>query len=237
MNLLDVIILLILALGAVTGFVRGFFKQTVIFVGTILVVVLSFVLKNPLSMILYENLPFFKFSGLTSLNIILYEALAFLICIAVLSMVLSIVIKISGIIEKLLKLTIVFALPSKILGMIVGLVQYFVVLYVALFIVSMPVFNMPFLSDSKYAPIILEKTPIMKEFTSNAVKSFNEIAEFTKKSINIKDIDSTNRNIVEIMLKNDIVTIDSVKLLNEKGKIKIDNIDELENKYKEGNNG
>lgn len=232
MNLLDVIILLILGLGAVTGFVRGFFKQTVIFVGTILVVILSFILKNPLSMVLYEYLPFFKFGGISSLNIILYEALAFLICIAVLAMVLSIVIKISGIIEKLLKLTIVFALPSKILGMIVGVIQYLVVLYVALFIVSMPVFKMPFLTESKYASIILEKTPIMKEFASDTVKSFNEIAEFTKNSINVKDIDSTNRNIIEIMLKNDIVNVDSIKLLNDKGKIKIDNIEELENKYK-----
>jgi len=42
MNIVDVIILLFIGLGAVMGFARGFFKQTVIFVGTILVVVLSF---------------------------------------------------------------------------------------------------------------------------------------------------------------------------------------------------
>ena len=83
MNIVDVIIILFLGLGAVTGFVRGFFKQTVMFVGTILVVVLAFLLKNPLSMILYENLPFFQMGGLTALNILLYEALAFIICIAI----------------------------------------------------------------------------------------------------------------------------------------------------------
>lgn len=233
MNIVDVIILLALALGAVTGFIRGFFKQTVIFVGTILVVVLSFILKNPLSMILYENLPFFKFSGLTSLNIILYEALAFMICLAVLTLTLSLAIKISGIIEKLLDLTIVFALPSKILGMIVGLIQNIVIVYVVLFVVSMPVFSVPFLSESKFAEMILTKTPIVSNVTNNAVNTFNEIAEFTTKAINIKDIDETNSKIVEIMLKNDIVKIDSIKLLNDKGKIKLLNIDELINKYKE----
>ena len=76
MNIVDTIILLGLFLGAVTGFVRGFFKQTVIFLGTILVVVLAFLIKNPLSTIMYQNLPFFKFGGIyagvTSLNIILY---------------------------------------------------------------------------------------------------------------------------------------------------------------------
>jgi len=233
MNIVDVIILLALALGAVTGFIRGFFKQTVIFVGTILVVVLSFILKNPLSMILYENLPFFKFSGLTSLNIILYEALAFMICLAVLTLTLSLAIKISGIIEKLLDLTIVFALPSKILGMIVGLIQNIVIVYVVLFVVSMPVFSVPFLSESKFAEMILTKTPIVSNVTNDAVNTFNEIAEFTTKAINIKDIDETNSKIVEIMLKNDIVKIDSIKLLNDKGKIKLLNMDELINKYKE----
>lgn len=233
MNLVDIIIIFGLILGAFLGGVRGFFKQTVIFLGTILTVVLSFILKNPLSMILYENLPFFKFAGVTSLNIIMYEALAFMICIAVFSIVLSSLIKISNVIEKLLDITIVFAIPSKILGLIVGLIQSIVILYVALFILSMPVFNMPFLNESKYAPIILDKTPIVSDVTNDAINTFNEIAEFTKKEINVDDIDDTNKKIVEIMLKNDIVTVDSIKLLNEKGKIKLDNLDELVNKYKE----
>lgn len=233
MNLVDIIIVFGLVMGAFLGFVRGFFKQTVIFIGTILTVVLSFILKNPLSMVLYENLPFFKFAGVTTLNIILYEALAFMICLAVFSMVLSFIIKISNIIEKLLDLTIVFAIPSKILGLVVGLIQSVVILYVGLFILSMPVFNMPFLSESQYAPIILSKTPVISDITNDAVKTFNEIAEFTKKEINIKDIDDTNSKIVEIMLKNDIVTVDSVKLLSEKGKIKLVNLEELVNKYKE----
>ena len=167
MNIVDVIILVALGLGAITGFIRGFFKQTVIFVGTILVVVLSFLLKNPLSLILYENLPFFEIGGLTTLNILLYEALAFMICIAILSIVLGLVIKISGVIETLLKVTVILALPSKILGMIVGIVQFLVLVYVVLFIATMPVFDTPFISESKYANVILTKTPII----SNIAKS------------------------------------------------------------------
>lgn len=232
MNIVDVIIILFLGLGAVTGFVRGFFKQTVMFVGTILVVVLAFLLKNPLSMILYENLPFFKMGGLTALNILLYEALAFIICIAILSIVLSIIIKISGIIETVLKFTIILALPSKLLGMLVGLIQSVVVVYVILFIISMPVFNVPYVGESKYAKIILEKTPIISSITNDVVSTFDEIKEFSTKKIDIRDVKNTNRNIVEIMLKNDVVTTDSVILLNEKGKIDIDNLDELINKYK-----
>lgn len=233
MNIVDIVIVAFLASGAVLGFVRGFFKQTVMFAGTILAIVLSFILKNPLSMILYENLPFFKFAGVTALNIILYEALAFIICLAVLTTTLSLIIKISNIIEKLLDITIVFALPSKILGMVVGLLQSLVILYVAIYILTIPVFNMPFFNESKYAKIILDKTPIMSKVTDDAVKTFNEIATFTKKEINISDIDDTNNKIVEIMLKNDAVSIESIELLVKKEKIKLTNYDELITKYKE----
>ena len=232
MNIVDVIILLFLGLGAVTGFVRGFFKQTVMSVGTILVVVLSFLLKNPLSMILYENLPFFKMGGLTALNILLYEALAFIICVAILSIALNIIIRITGIIETVLKFTIILALPSKLLGMVVGLIQSIVIIYVILFVVSMPMFKVPYIDESKYAKVILEKTPIISSITNDAVNAFNEIKEFSTNKINILNIKDTNRNIVEIMLKNDIVTTDSVMLLKEKGKIDIDNVDDLITKYK-----
>ena len=43
----------------------------------------------------------------------------------------------------------------------------------------------------------------------------------------------TNREMLEIMLKNDVVTSENVKYLSDKGKIDIDNIDELLSKYKE----
>ena len=134
MNIVDTIILLGLFLGAATGFVRGFFKQTVIFLGTILVVVLAFLIKNPLSTIMYQNLPFFKFGGLTALNILVYEVIAFIIAVTILTLILAIIIKITGIIEKILKFTVILALPSKLLGMIVGIIQSIVIMYIILFI-------------------------------------------------------------------------------------------------------
>ena len=233
MNIVDYIMIAFLLLFALKGFRRGLLPSIVNLASSLLVFVIAFYLKTPISTFLYENLPFFKFGGLTSLNIIMYEALAFMICLTVLTMTLSLIIKISNIIEKLLDITIIFALPSKILGLVVGLIQTVVILYVALFILSMPVFDVPFLSESKYAPIILSKTPIVSTVTNDAIKTFDEIAKFTKNEININDVDNTNGKIVDIMLKNDIVKIDSINLLNEKEKIKLINLDELVNKYKE----
>ena len=238
MNIVDIIIIVSIVLGVLIGFVRGFFKETVIFIGTILVVVLAFVLKNPLSLILYKNLPFFKFKGIfegiSTLNILMYEILEFIIALAILSIALTIIIKISGIIEKILKLTIVLALPSKLLGAIVGFIQSIVVLYVFLFLLSLPILRVPYIKDSKYAQMILEKTPVISKVTDGLVKTFNEISDFADKNIkNNVDKRQTNREMLEIMLKNDVVTSENVKYLSDKGKIDIDNIDELLSKYKE----
>lgn len=233
MNIVDTIILLGLFLGAATGFVRGFFKQTVIFLGTILVVVLAFLIKNPLSTIMYQNLPFFKFGGLTALNILVYEVIAFIIAVTILALILAIIIKITGIIEKILKFTVILALPSKLLGMIVGIIQSIVIMYIILFIMSLPTLKMDFLKDSKYTNVILTKTPIISNITNDIVKSFNEIAELTKIKVDLKDVDNTNGKIVDVLLKNNIVTIGNVDNLVESKKISIDNYLELKDKYKE----
>ena len=62
--MLDIIIIMIILFGAIVGFKRGIIKQSVITVGMIFVLILSFILKNPVSSIMYEHLPFFSFGGL-----------------------------------------------------------------------------------------------------------------------------------------------------------------------------
>lgn len=238
MNIVDIIILIVLLLCIFLGFARGFLKQTVMFIGTILVVILAFIFKNPLSLIMYKNLPFVKFGGifegLSSLNILMYEIIAFIIALVVLSIVLTIIIKVTGIIEKILKLTIVLILPSKILGMVVGFIQGIVVLYVALFLLSLPILNVPYIKDSKYANIILSKTPLLSSVTDGIVKTFDEVSEFSKNNINItSDKKKANRDMVEVMLKNGVTTSGNIKFLVDKGKLDIDNSEELIEKYKE----
>ena len=99
--MLDIIIIMIILFGAIVGFKRGIIKQSVITVGMIFVLILSFILKNPVSSIMYEHLPFFSFGGLFEnlavLNIIVYEGFAFLLVFSVLSTILIILIKISSV--------------------------------------------------------------------------------------------------------------------------------------------
>ena len=75
MKIVDIVILIIILLGAVIGFKRGFTRSLVSALGFIVIAILAYFLKNPLSILLYENLPFFKFGGIlkgvTVLNIAL----------------------------------------------------------------------------------------------------------------------------------------------------------------------
>ena len=121
-SIVDSIIIIMLLFGAVIGFKTGVIKSAVSFLGTLLIIYLAFALKNPISEFMYLHLPFFNFSGdlagVTVLNVLIYEGLAFLICFAILEILLKVVIFASGILEKILRLTIVFGLFSKILGLI-----------------------------------------------------------------------------------------------------------------------
>ena len=116
MNIVDALIILIILASGVAGFKRGVLKQTVSTVGFIIVVVLAFYLKNPIAEFLSLHFPFFKFSGsfanVTSLNIILYQIISFILVVLLLEVVLGILIRITGIIEKILKYTIILGIPS-----------------------------------------------------------------------------------------------------------------------------
>ena len=130
LNIVDAIIILIILLGGVIGFKEGIIKKLTSVIGLILVVILSFTLKNYLSVIFYENLPFFDlwgaFKGIQVLNIIFYEMLAFLIIASVLTLVYRLFLGVSGLIEKILKATVILSIPSKILGFFAGLLENYI---------------------------------------------------------------------------------------------------------------
>jgi len=138
LKIIDVIIILIILLGGVIGFKEGVIKKLTSIIGLIAVIVLSFILKNYLSVFFYENLPFFDlwgvFKGIQVLNIVFYEMLAFVIIAAVLTLIYRVLLAVTGIIEKVLKATIILSIPSKILGFFVGLIENYFWVYLFLFI-------------------------------------------------------------------------------------------------------
>ena len=233
MDIMDVIILLIILLGGVIGFKEGALKKLTSVVGLIIVVVASFALKNYLSVFFYENLPFFNlwgvFKGIQVLNILFYELLAFLIISALLSIVYNILLGITWLIEKILKATVILSIPSKILGFFIGLVENYIWVYLALFVLTLPIFNIKPVYESKFATFIIEKTPYLSKYTGKTLDIYNDLYDVVNNSEG-KSTEEINESALDVMLKYDIITKESAQKLIEKNKIEI-NDDSFLNKY------
>ena len=181
MNVIDVIIILFILLGGVAGFKAGVLKKIVSFVGLFIVVYLSFRLKNYLSPFIYENLPFFNFwgifKGIQVLNIIFYEFLSFIIIASLLSLIYNVLLKVTGILENVLKATVILSIPSKLLGIIVGMIEEYIWVFIALVVFTLPVFHFNMISESKLANFILNNTPFLSGYATKSVEVYNDIYE------------------------------------------------------------
>lgn len=228
-NVIDAIIILFLLTGAVLGFKRGAIQTLATLIGTILIIIIAYYLKNPLSVFLYTYLPFFKlggiFNGITVINILIYEAIAFLIVLGVLSVLLSVILKITGILSKIVDHSIILTLPSKLIGIAVGFLEAYVFLFVLLFIFSQFSFSSTVLKDSKYTNIILSKTPFTTGF-KNSYNAFNEIRNLGDNNSSNKDYEALNT-----LLKYDIITTDNAHKLVDNGKINIKSSNKLIERY------
>ena len=127
-SLVDAIIILLILMGGIVGYKNGFIKEGMQFVGMLFIVIVSFLLKDSLMVLLYENLPFFNFfgfiKGISAINILFYQLIAFLIIFLALTFILKVLIVITGFIEWMLKLTVFLKIPSKILGIFVGILEF-----------------------------------------------------------------------------------------------------------------
>ena len=237
MNIVDVIIIIFVLIGGLLGFKRGAVKEFVSAIGFFVVVVLSFLLKNPLSVIFYENLPFFKFGGIfkgvTALNIALYELIAFLTVALVLTLLWKLVGCASSIVQKIINMTFILGLPSKIIGFIIGVIEYYVLAFIIIYILTIPIFSVKPVLESKGAQGILNETPVISKFVKKSTGFINEFVELRDKYQVTESANEFNYETLDLFMKYDIVDVKSVKKLKEKNKISIDGIDTLIQKYEE----
>ena len=224
MNVVDVIIIALLILGGVAGFKAGVIKKLTDFIGMFVVIILAFYLKNYISVIMYENLPFFNFfgliNGIDALNILLYEVIAFLVIFIALLFVLKVVLMLTGLVEKILKATVILSIPSKLLGIVVGVIEMYVYLFLILVIVSLPIFDSSFLKDSKMNNFILNNTPVLSGVSGEIIDIYGDvynIIDNRKKKTN----EQLNEEILKVLIDKKVVTKESAKKLVDKNKIHI----------------
>ena len=224
MNVVDVIIIALLILGGVAGFKAGVIKKLTDFIGMFVVIILAFYLKNYISVIMYENLPFFNFfgliNGIDALNILLYEVIAFLVIFIALLFVLKVILMLTGLVEKILKATVILSIPSKLLGIVVGVIEMYVYLFLILVIVSLPIFDSSFLKNSKMNNFILNNTPVLSGVSEEIIDIYGDVYNIIDNRKN-KTNEQLNEEILKVLIDKKVVTKESAKKLVDKNKIHI----------------
>ena len=189
-----------------------------------IIIILAFYLKNYISVIMYENLPFFNFfgliNGIDTLNILLYEVIAFLVIFIALLFVLKVVLMLTGLVEKILKATVILSIPSKLLGIVVGVIEMYVYLFLILVIVSLPIFDSSFLKDSKMNNFILNNTPVLSGVSKEIIDIYGDVYNIIDNRKN-KTNEQLNEEILKVLIDKKVVTKESAKKLVDRNKIHI----------------
>lgn len=236
MNIVDVLIILIIACCAVVGFKRGFFKEVVMTIGFLLVFIVSYLFKNPVAEVLSLHLPFIEFGSAVKsavvLNIIFYQFIAFILVFFIAMVLFRVLLSISGFIEKVLKFTIILGIPSKILGAIVGALEGYIIAFVVVFVLNQPALDVGMTKGSKMKNFVLNSTPVLSQIISNVGNTVEDVYDLMEDKSYEKDIDKFNRDAIDVMLKHKMVKVDYIEKLIEANKIKVPGINNILNKYK-----
>lgn len=233
LNILDIIIIVLFALGILYGTKKGFINGALSLVGLAAIITVSFLFHSIIADVLLKGMPFLKFSGsykgITSLNILFYEAIGFLLIFVFLLSVLGIILKVTGILQKVIDFSIVLTLPSKILGVLVGFVNSLIVIFLVLFILLNINSTRKYVHESKIGSFIMERTFILSNVTSKYYDATDEINNVISDCKKEKDKKLCNENVANILVKYNIIDKDKLVSLIDSGKLK--NIDKGDIKW------
>lgn len=233
MNIFDIAIILLILLSAVTGLKQGVLKSGINLIGTVLIYIIAFKMKNGIGLFLCKVCPFFKFDGYITLNILIYQLIAFVLIASVLFSIFAIVLKLTGIVQRLVDLTVILDIPSKIGGFIVGLLEGYVVMFIIILILSVPLRNVEMFSKSKLVNKMLNDTPILSSTLDGVDDAIFNVFNITSVVGEGEDkITKVNLDIMKTYLDCKVITKDDAIKIIDTGKLNsINSIKEFVNKY------
>lgn len=231
LNIFDVGIILLLILFIILGIKKGVIKELVSLVGIIIVFILSWSLKGIIGNFLCIILPFFKFTGIiegmSSLNILLYQAIAFIIVFSLLMGLYGLSLKLSRVIQKIVNMTIILWLPSKLLGGVVSFIKGYLVLFIVFVFLMIPLGKFSVFNESKTINYMLYETPVLSKYTNSFTEPIVNIFDLAEDvSKNKTSINDANVKAIGIILKYNICDEKTINKLIELNKL--DNINGIE---------
>ncbi len=219
--IVNIVIILLVVLATMDGYKKGLFESVVKFLGFIIACVVAFAFKNKLSVLMYTYLPFFKFGGaikgVTAINILLYELIAFIIIYIVAMLVINLLIKMTGLIDKLVKAIPIIGFVDQLLGAVVGFIDAIVVLYLVIFIFKFGCNMFGFYVRPSLADNIME-IPILNDKFGSSIDAFDDIIAL-KDDYNSSEKDEFNNKAIKILLDKKVITKENLDVLIKKNKI------------------
>lgn len=233
MNIFDIVIILLILLSGVTGLKQGVLKSGINLIGTILIYIIAFKMKDIIGLFLCKVCPFFKFNGYITLNILVYQLIAFVLIASILFSIFAIVLKLTGVVQKLVDLTVILTIPSKIGGFIIGLLEGYVVMFIIILILSVPLRNVELFSESKLVDKMLNNTPILSsslDGVGDVIFNVFHITSEVKEGEN--ENTKVNMDIMKTYLDYKVITKEDAIDLIDTGKLNsINGIKEFVNNY------
>lgn len=237
MNIFDIIIVILIISEIIVGSRQGVIRALASLIGLVVIFFVSFTFKGVIGNVLCKYLPFFKFAppidGLVSLNILIYQVIAFLIIISILYGVYKIFLKVSKLFQKLVNATVILELPSKILGALVASVEGYIYIFAILLILMIPLRNFPMFSSSKLVHKIVYETPVLSDYTGNLSNAMARVYDLADKLTNEElETNDANLQLIDSMLEYKIVTKKTVEQLVVLDKLKeVRNLESVLDKY------
>lgn len=238
MNIIDIAIILILIMFGIVGLKKGIIKQGVSLIGIIIVFIVAFIFKEQLGNFLCKYLPFFSYGGslkgVVSVNILVYQLLAFFLIFSLLLSIYNIILKLSGGLQRLVNMTIILLIPSKIGGFILGIIEGYLYAYIVLILVAIPLKDNALFTSSTLPNKIIYETPIISKQTTSLTSTISEIYVLgSDLATNKLTANEADIRIIDSMLKHKLVTPKTIEQLIVLDKLKdVEGVENIVEKYK-----
>ena len=126
----------------------------------------------------------------------------------------SISLKISRVIQKIVNMTIILWLPSKILGGIVSLIKGYLIIMIISILLIIPFRNLSIFRESKIMNYMLYETPIISNYTDNFIEPVKQIYDLSNDISNETiTAQEANKRSINIMIKYKITNQSTVNNL------------------------
>ncbi len=223
-DVIDIVIVLIIAFGAYLGFQNGAIKQISDLIILFILSYISGIISDKLFGMLYKYLPFFNFKataqGIKSINIIFWKILLYVICIILLISIVSKIFKKIKLEDKITNTMIESGFISKIFGAIISLPLMIILMFNLLLILHSPNFNLKSIMKTKLSPIIMENIPILSKENSNLYNNQKDIIEILNdQNITKSNYKSINEKIIDNMLETKLVSEELIEELKNEDKL------------------